>query len=175
MATMDEPQPGMRPQAPTLRVMQMLVAMLIMGLVIFSGVVVFLMMTGAGPSPRAAGVAPMPVDLLLTIMGVLTVVCAIGGFVVAGMVRTNARKKAEAGETFDEPNLLAQFQVITIMRAALAEGPALLGTVIVLISGNWLGFAGTAFGLGMLLFVVFPTRGRFEGFALDVTGRRPGM
>jgi hypothetical protein len=154
-----------------LRSLQIMVAVLIMGLVIFSAVAAGLVLSGSMPPPGGPGPAAAPV--FLTVMGVLTLVTLAASFVMRGVIVAGARKKFETGE-IPEDGVIPQYQVATVLRAALAEGPALFGAVIVMITGNWLGFAGTAFGLLMLL-VVFPTRDRRDGFVRDVTGRGPSL
>jgi hypothetical protein len=87
---------------------------------------------------------------------------------------SQARRRHEGGPELSEGQLVARFQSITILRGALAEGPALFATVIVMLTGNWLGFLGTGFGLAMLL-IIFPTLGKVDAFTRDVTGRMPGL
>ncbi len=171
--------PLVRPPTASLRVLQILVAALALGLLSFSAVVVGMVATGNAPTssgaPGARAVGSASTNQLLLVMGLLSLVCAVAGFIMRGVMIAGFRRQLGPVATSSDPtSLLPQFQTVTILRAALAEGPALLGTVIVMISGNWLGFLGSAFGLCMLA-VVFPTRGRLEDFARDVTGRMASL
>lgn len=165
-------------QPMTLRVAQMLVGALMLGLLAFSGVVAFLALSGLAPaSGTATSAASAPqafTNLLIGVMAAMTLACAIAGFVLRSVITTAARKQAEAGVAFAEPQLLARFQTATILRAALAEGPALFAAVIVLLTGDWRALFGAAFGL-LMLAAIFPLRGRFENFVRTVKGSSTGI
>ena len=165
-----------QPSSGVIRTSQILVGALMMGLLMFSGVVVYLRLSGS-LSTTGRGIAGGPGSglpdataiLLIGVMTGLTVVTAIVGFLLRSVVVRVVRKKVESGETVEQPVLLLRYQTLTIARAALAEAPALLATVIVMLTGNWLAFIGTGVGLLMLL-VVMPSRGKFDVFVRAATG-----
>ncbi|MBK7406343.1 MAG: hypothetical protein IPJ41_17500 [Phycisphaerales bacterium] len=63
----------------------------------------------------------------------------------------------------------AQFQVLAIVRGALAEGLGLLCTVAVMLTGQVAFFAGTGLAL-ILMMATFPTADRWREFHRRVTG-----
>jgi hypothetical protein len=107
-------------------------------------------------------------------MAVLSITCAPVGYLIRSTKVSALRKQTEQGETFTEPQLLAQFQALTIIRAALTEGPALFAIVIVLITGDNRAFMGAAFGL-LIFALIFPSRAKFEAFQQDVTRGSTGL
>lgn len=166
-------------RAAMLRTMQILIGALIIGVISFGCVVAALVLTGNGPLPASQGSGAarggLPLaSMLLLVMGVLTVVSNGAGFWIRRQTVASLRRSSDAGEELNEGDLLARFQTTMVVRGAMAEGPALFGVVIVLISGAWLGFAGTGFGL-LVLLAIFPTRAKFDGFVGEAKGRVPGM
>ncbi len=156
-----------------IRMSRIMIAALATGLVMFSGVVVYLRLSGSMlPTLSGSGTGPggaPPEMLLIGVMAGLTAVTAIVGFMLRRVTAGTLRKKAEHGEKIEESTLLQQYQKLTIVRAALADGPALFAIVIVMLTGNWLVFIGTGVGLLMLL-VVMPSRGKFDDFVRAATG-----
>jgi hypothetical protein len=160
--------PEFRGIEPALRVQQILVGSLLMGLLMFSGVVIYLRSTGSTSTPPSASSE----QLLLIVMGVLTLVTLVAGFVIKRLHTGQMRKLADDGVEFDDRTLMGRYSTLNVLRAALAEGPGLFGAVVVMISGNLLGFIGTAVGAAVLL-LVLPTRGKFDAFVRDATGEAP--
>jgi hypothetical protein len=64
-------------------------------------------------------------------------------------------------------NLIGHFQTLTVISAALAEGPSLIGAVIFLVTGIWAALFAPLLGL-FVLSLLLPTRDRFERFAARV-------
>jgi hypothetical protein len=165
-----EQRPQWNGVEPALRANQVLVGALLAGLLSFTGVVLALQTSGSVTTPPGAS----PDNVLLIVMGVLTIATFAGSLVMRRLHIGQLRRMAEQGVEMSDRLLMGRYAIVLILRAALAEGPALFGAVIVLISGNMLGFLGTAFG-AIVLLAIFPTRGKFDGFVRDATGRAPGM
>jgi hypothetical protein len=144
---------------------QFLVGGLIAGLTSFSAVTAYLVLSGNSPVPTGAP----STSFLLIAMGVLTLATTAASFAIAAMTVSGLRKQSDS-RLLDEDTLFPRFLTTVILRGALAEGPAFFGTIIVLITGSWVGFAGSTWGL-LLLLLVFPTRDRFDSFFRNVTGR----
>lgn len=144
---------------------QIIVLSLIMGVAMFATVVVFLVKSGQ--MPPGGG---MDSKLLLGIAGALLVCGTMAGVFIRSSMAGGLRKRSQAGEQITDGMIAQKFGAATIARAALAEGPALLGVVTTMLTGDWLGHAAAAVGMLILAFV-FPTRGKFEAFARDATGR----
>ena len=66
--------------------------------------------------------------------------------------------------------IAAAYLQITLMGAAMAEGIGLFGIVIVLLTGNMLGWLAPVAAL-LVLYSMFPRIGAFQSFAGSVTGR----
>jgi hypothetical protein len=152
-----------------LRTHQVVVGALLAGLLSFTGVVLALQTTATAIRSMAGQENP-----LLIAMAALSVATLFASFIMRRLHVGQLRKLADQQVDISPRLLITRFGTLTILRAALAEGPALFGTMIVLISGNVLGFAGTGLGALMLL-IVFPTRGKFDAFVRDATGRAPGF
>lgn len=159
-------QPTQSPAIATmLRANQIIVCSFIFGVLSFAVVVIFL--RTSGNSSTSDG---LPVNLLLAVLGGLLLAAAVVGAIIRTAMVGGLRRKSDRGETIHEAALLQKFGMLTIMRAALAEGAALFGVVISLLSQSWLGLAGAAVAVVMLA-MAMPTRGKFDAFVRDATGQ----
>lgn len=156
--------PEWRGIEPALKTQQVLVGAFLAGLLSFTGIVLAMQISGGG-GPRTG----VPENQLLAAMGLLTLATLVASFVMRRLHVGQLRKQDEQGVEMSEQLLMMWFSTLTILRGALAEGPALFGCVIVMITGNMLGFAGTAVG-AIILLAIFPTWEKFAGFVRDVTG-----
>lgn len=159
-------QPTQSPAIATmLRANQIIVFSFIFGVLSFAVVVIFL--RSSGNSSPSDG---LPVNLLLAILGALLLSAVVVGAVIRTAMVGGLRRKSDRGETIHDAVLLQKFGMLTIMRAALAEGAALFGVVLTLISSSWFGLAGAAVAI-VLLALAIPTRGKFDAFVRDATGQ----
>lgn len=112
-----------------LRTMQTLIAVLLMGITIFTGIVLFLLSVN-GPFLE-------PVNLLFNkILFYVVISLALGCYFFA---RTLYNKKVET--VYHSTNLLAgklnQYRTLLILYMACCEGPALFSVVALLLTGNY--------------------------------------
>lgn len=155
------------PAAKRLRVIQILVGALMMGLLTASVVMALLVVIGhAPPSPAHAKTFAIVVPGLF----VATLAASI---VVGRALQTQARQQWDATSppkdavTFVMP----KFEVQSILRGALLEGPGLFGAVATMLTGEYLFLVVP--GLSLLgLAATFPTRDRVRDFVDRVTGQR---
>lgn len=151
---------------PQLRTAQILVGALLAGVATFAAVVASLVASGSLKPQQPDLVLPLGVGLAA--LFVAGVVAAVG----VGRLVVRANREAWAKHPDPEPDLmLMPFVSLTIMRAAFLEGPAILGVVALLLTGEWAMLAGTVLGAAGLL-LIMPTRDRFDAFIQNVSGRQ---
>ena len=149
---------------PRVRTMQIILAALVMGVLLFLVVAVALRAGGQVPAP--------PNDVLLPIaLGFAALAAVVSVIVprqiVAGGRRMIARGSSPAGTPTpaagDTERLCGLYQTQLIVSAALLEGPAFFLLIVYLLQGDVLALAM----VGVLLAAMaakFPTRGRVERF-----------
>jgi hypothetical protein len=86
--------------------------------------------------------------------------------------RLRSEWRGGAGPALEDSRVLSQFQVLTIVGAAMAEGFALFATVIYLLTAADLALAGTAVGV-VILGRLFPSANSLVDFAAQLT--RPSI
>lgn len=149
---------------PTLQSAQLIVGALLMGVVAFTIVAVVMVNNGRPLKPAMA-----------TPLGIALATCAlfcIFGAIAFGRFVTNANRAPWQAHPDPVPELMLQpFVIVTILRAALLEGPALFGVLVFLVTGRWEMLIAAAAGVIGLL-AIFPSRARFESFVSAVSGRR---
>jgi hypothetical protein len=155
------------PAARRLRVLQVLVGALMMGLL--SASVVMALLVVIGHRPASPGLAPTFAFIVPGLFVTTLVVSVLVGRVLA----TQARQQWEGTPEPKDAALFAmpKFEVRAIFRGALLEGPGLFGAVATLLTGEFLFLIVP--GLSLIgLAAMFPTRDRVLDFVDQVTGRR---
>jgi hypothetical protein len=134
---------------PRIRVMQLIITALVMGVLFFMGIAIF---------QRASGNPPVSADqTLLTIALAVAAVmvfarCVVPGWMTSSARRQLLRQKAE----IQDGRLLNIYQTQMIAGAALLEGPIFLLLIVYLIQGQLLSLAaGVLLTVGLAL--QFPT------------------
>lgn len=155
------------PAQRRLRVLQILIGALMMGLLSASVVMTLLVVIGhAPPSPSLAKTFAVVVPALFA----ATLVASV---VVLRALTSQARQQWEAASPHEDPAAFAmpKFEVQAILRGALLEGPGLFGAVATMLTGECLFLIVP--GLALLgLAATFPTKDRALDFIDHVTGRR---
>lgn len=105
-------------------------------------------------------------------LGISVIVAAVAYTLMRNRIIAGLRQTYEEQSTPDDPatELAPRYAVITIIGAALAEGPSLLGGVVVLVTGQWTALVVPAVGL-VVLALLFPSQDRFASFVAQATGR----
>jgi hypothetical protein len=155
----------MQPQPGNLPTLQIICAAMLGGILIFMGVACFLASNASAPEG-------LPLSRCATIIGALAVGLLVARFLVANNIRHTARRAAEAGPDRDarEAALLPHFFSLTLITMAMLEGLAFLGLVFLMLTGEW--WLLVAPLAAIALAVPFaPTRGRFDAFMQEVSGR----
>ncbi len=157
------------------RVLQIIVAAQVAGLVFFLGIILFLKLQSQGkpPGPGRASSILLPMAFVFA-SGALVMSVAVPRAVTAGARRQiaagtwnpNPRGSAPAPdgkETSDEAKLAMVYQTQKIVAVALNEAAAFFALIVYMLEGNAL-----ALGLALLLIaaqvVRFPTREKVEGW-----------
>lgn len=173
------------PQPPTLngilRITQLLVLALMMGMTIFA---VFTTLTVTGilptagnpqqqPAPNAA-TSPNP----LAMLGLLSIAGSAVGTIIGWafersldkQARANQSSKASAEER--ELVLAKVLQTQTILRAAIMDAFGLLGVMSVFLTGEWLGMASFAIAI-VVMAPLAATRSRFDALVRRINSTDP--
>lgn len=151
----------MHQQTPSLKITQVLVAALIVGMVVATGTFVALKMTGS----LKASPSPVPVETFMMALGALAIVDTIALLVVPGMMikKGAERYRAAATDADRETVLLTTLQTVTIIKCAMVEGVGLFGAVIFLVTGAWPALIAPALAT-LVLLAFFPTAGKAQAF-----------
>jgi hypothetical protein len=131
------------------RVMQILAVALVLGVVVFAGIV---FVTGALNQPPQGG-------FLSFFGGGVAAVMIVLHFVVPGIMANNAAQESSAAS--DEDRWCGMYQVKLIIGMAMLEGAAFLNLVACMAEHNWWSMAVTG-ALVLLMLLQFPTRTRVE-------------
>lgn len=149
-----------------LQPLRLVVVAMAFGIVVLT-VVASVLAAGGSMSlkPELAG----PLGLAL---GVFVVVAAVAYTLVRNRMIAGLRQTYDEQSTPDDPatELAPRYVAITIIGAALAEGPSLLGGIVVLLTGQWTALVVPAVGV-VVLALLLPTRDRFASFVSQATGR----
>ena len=146
----------MAPRALPLRNARLIVLALVLGIVIFAGLVVFLRLSSDTALNPEVG------KLLLVVIGGLAVSNSVVYFLLRKSFVARAQEaKAEALELLKQDAMPPQLFSLTIIGAALAEGVGLLGVVAVLLGAPWFALAAPAVAV-VLMVAQLPTREKLE-------------
>jgi hypothetical protein len=153
-----------------IRTVQIIVASLAMGLIIFGGIAMSVRTNQQQQQPQAPPPQPpqQPDDILAYFAVGLAVVMLAVRRIVGSSTVARQRKNIAAGTAVmpsgsatDGDRLLMVFQQKTIVESAMVEGPAFFVLIVYLIAGQtWL--LGLAAVLLVMLVVPFPTYERVE-------------
>lgn len=144
-----------------LRILQIIIAALIMGLVLFGLIV--LNMAVQPPSTATHGTTTAPVDVLRLVWAFLLVMELPFYFVFRSLTKRDVMRYDDPSDEF----IFQRYFVITLIGAALAEGVSLFGAVILLIGRQPIDAALILPGL-LAMALLFPTVGRFESYRRSV-------
>jgi len=110
--------------------MQIIAGALAMGIVIFFGIVMYLVYGGGNPQPAPADTLPA----ISIVAGAMLLTTGPLSFVVPAMLTPPALKHiADSGDRYDVTRLLGLKQANMIISMALLEGPAFCGLVAFLV------------------------------------------
>lgn len=108
-----------------------------------------------------------PGDVLIPYLAVgLAILAIFASLIGPGLVANQQLGLPAAKPDVSTMDLLGVYQTRIIIRAAILEAAALFCCVAFLISRIWWTL-GTAFGLIVLMAVLFPTQGRFDNWARE--------
>jgi hypothetical protein len=147
------------------RVLRIIVAALVMGLVTFIAVAAGLVASGSAvENPEAA------LPLLVALAGFA--LAGVPAYVVARLtilkkLRRGVAEGATAAISTDE--LTRSFTALTIVGCAVAEGASLFAIVILLVTGIWWVLVVPALGIALIVLQA-PSRDKFHQFASRATG-----
>jgi len=158
-----------------LRALQIIVGAMIVGIVVFAviGMALGGVAQGQGTAPPAAGqTGGLSFENLLRLIWLLMVVGLIAAGAVLRRTQVNqAVRVSAADEAIGREDLLRLFTTMTIISAAMAEGAALFGCVMLLLGGAPVDLVFIAAPLLVMLWL-FPTPGRWQGFVRRVEDER---
>lgn len=158
----------MEPQPTRLPVLKLIALALVLGVLIFTAIVVTMTLNRTGP---VSGVSA-PMFTLITIASGATTLPFAAAF--GPIFAAAARRQWPARR--DEPHagdwLVNQYAVLTIIRLALAEGFGLLGAAGLMVTGRWPFLAAPLIAV-VFMAVFFPTQARARAFITSVTGQVP--
>lgn len=161
--------PSTGPSVTAVRVSQLIVLSLVMGVLIFIAVIELIVK----PAPPSTTQAP-PADLMLMAAGAaLLLGLAVSMFIPKRLLLNAARNARTQDEVRDA--ITPAYVTASVLRGALLEGPSLFGAVVVFLTGDRLGYVIAAIGL-LALLISLPTRDRLEALVESITettlGRR---
>lgn len=146
----------------TLRMLRTVVAAMMMGVLGLSVIAIFIGQQ-ADPNPKLA-------NILLVLLAVMAAWELIAyGVIRASLLKRLRRRFAENPPAADPTaELIGNFNSLTIIACALAEGLGLFGGVIMLITGAWASLAAPALALILLAFQL-PSQDKLARFVSGVT------
>jgi hypothetical protein len=154
---------GGRLPANPLSTGKVIIAAFLMGLVSF-GIVVLIL--GPGVRKNQPSVDPQLPIILGAVMGGMLVLACIFGLGVMSAVLLSQAKAAWDRRTTTEEGAMGVARIYltrTILRGAMFEAPGLLGGVITLLTGSWIGLCGVVASI-LLLLGIFPTKAGMQKF-----------
>lgn len=161
--------------AEQMQVLPVLVGAMTAGVVLFGVVTAILSLTGdeegTGTQGEAAGIP----GVMWIALAAVTLVGIVGFVAVGAAARTRAKRVWESREddAAGHAGFVRLLMVSTIARAALAEGFALFGGVLVLLYGELLPLAVMAVGVVMMA-TLLPAGSRLRTLKESATGMRMG-
>lgn len=158
----DAARPDRPANIPAISVIQIIGLALVGGAVTFTIVALFLNTAG---SVGGAGSPPLTIFRYAWVAALCVIV------VLSIILTTTARRVARvrAADGVDDASIMSLYGSTTIMRLALWEGAAILGAIILLLSGHTLDVALALTPLfGMVYY--FPTTERWRAFHSDARG-----
>lgn len=160
--------------AEQMQVLPVLVGAMTAGVVLFGVVTVILALTGAEEAGTLGEAAGIP-GVMWIALAAVTLVGIVGFVAVGAAARTRAKRVWESREddAAGHAGLVRLLMVSTIARAALAEGFALFGGVLVLLYGELLPLAVMAVGVVMMA-TLLPAGSRLRSLTEAATGMRMG-
>jgi len=160
--------------AEQMQVLPVLVGAMTAGVVLFGVVTVILSLTGAEEAGTQGEGAGSP-GVMWIALAAVTLVGIVGFVAVGAAARTRAKRVWESREddAAGHAGLVRLLMVSTIARAALAEGFALFGGVLVLLYGELLPLAVMAVGVVMMA-TLLPAGSRLRTLKESATGMRMG-
>lgn len=168
----------MQPSQPAtpeqqLRILPILVAAMMAGMVVFAGIAAAVGPVGGAPPTGSPTPQAMRAETLLAILGVLLAACLAAFFVIGRTAQGQARRawESRADDEDGRARLVAVLLTSTIVRAGLVEGPGLFACVIVLLTGNLLPLAVAALAVGVMASLL-PVRARLARLEEAATGVR---
>lgn len=150
--------------ASAVRTSRVLVGAMLVGIAAFTLVIEFVLHR----KPSGSGI---PDNVLLLGTGALLVAGLGAAVLIPQNLLSGAVRRCSGKERPEVDGVMARaYMIACIMRAAFLEGPALMGLVTVMSTGNALGYA--AAGVAMLvLMVTFPSRGAMDLLIERALGR----
>ncbi len=127
--------------------------------------------TAAAIAARPAmEVMPEGKRMMIIVMFAMTLACAVAYFVIRRLIVTKLRTTWEQ-EPQDDPVAVCvtPYFMLTVIFAALAEGPALFAAVVLVLTAQWAVLIIPGLALLAMMFSL-PSRYRIEQFASSVTG-----
>ncbi len=150
-----------------LRIPQVLIAAMAMGLLAFAAVVAYIVREARTTPPMVQSAS----EIGMVVKG-LTVVGVILGWVLWRVFLKQARARAQGQEQAEAADtVFPLFQTALVLRAALIEGPGLFAVTATMLTGNWWNMAWAGVALAGFI-AIFPTRGTFAHYVEEATGRR---
>ncbi len=151
----------------SLKTCQVLVAAIMAGAISFAAAIVVVVQSGQMTKPSPGG----NLDMLIYIVPAVGIGALLGMFVIrAAMAKAAAGAVAQLRDEDAVAGAIAvSFTKVTMITAAILEGPALLSIVATLITGRFEFLAGATACL-IVMTVMFPTNGRLERWAQRVSG-----
>lgn len=153
-----------KPPVVQLETIQLLYGSLVVGLLVFVGIVPFLAEYAFGPERVLGGEG---IWLTATSIFALGIVASIGA--VGRVMLRRARAELRGDPAPEREDLLRLYLPYVVMRGALIEGLGFFGGTVYLVSELGLGLLVALVALAGLL-VTFPTRDRFRAYRDRLSG-----
>lgn len=169
------------PRTPeaALRSAQAVSVMLAFMLLLGGGLMAFWGMTRASTEPSSFPPPPPPpattgTDIFPVMVPVVGAVCLAGVVVIPGVMVRAAQKRweARADDEAAHHRVYSDFVSLSVLQAALLEGPGLMGSTVTYLTGNGFYLIAPAAAV-VFLGVLFPRTARMERWIDEVTGHPP--